>query len=84
MVASELTGREQEVRTVRAAVEGGDYQWVKKDAFYICETAKGSVYQVQDGGCSCADWQYRGSKTGALCKHQIALGQKKLADGDLS
>jgi predicted nucleic acid-binding Zn finger protein len=81
MVANEITGQAQEQRVTRAARESGEMRFTRQGAGWVVETASGGCYLVGDGYCGCADWKYRGSRSGVLCKHQIALGQMKIEKG---
>lgn len=83
MVHTEDAGRLTEERVTRAVREGGEYTWTRRGSVWECETAKGTSYTVCDGGCSCEDWKWRGSKTGIPCKHIIARNRKLLELGEL-
>ena len=62
-------------RAARAAVEIGEYTWKlnESETAYEVTTTAGKSYEVAGACCTCADWTYRGSKTGIPCKHMIAM-----------
>lgn len=80
MISSEAAGQALEARVTRAARESGEMTFTQTESGWSVET-KGGCYRVGDGYCSCADWTYRGSRTGLPCKHQMALGVLKIEKG---
>lgn len=73
---------EQEARVVRAVQESGDYVFVELEGErFVCTSKSGKAYLVTGRYCTCPDYQHRCAGNDLRCKHQIALGQKLLAEG---
>jgi hypothetical protein len=79
MASAPFTALDQDARVARAMRD--EFTWTAKgDGIFICETPAGKCYWVGEHACTCPDWQYR-VRGGGRCKHQVALGQKLIADG---
>jgi predicted nucleic acid-binding Zn finger protein len=84
MACATITAIDQEARVARAMREEFTFTPHNPGEF-ICETAAGNAYLTSEEFCTCGDWNYRCSKVeGSRCKHQVALGQKLIADGALT
>jgi SWIM zinc finger len=67
----------QEARLTRALVT--EFEWATDPASRaICTNPEsGRTYLVTQTTCGCPDFQFRGSRTGAACKHIISLRHRE-------
>lgn len=80
-MSRETHARAQEQRIARAVRESGEMLWQTDGTGWIVTTAAGNSYRVSERACTCHDYQHRCQGTEVRCKHQVALGQKLLAEG---
>lgn len=74
MMTAEKREQFQMDRVERAAEQLADYRFEQQGRLTVVRKRDDSFYVMDEHGCSCPDWQYRCSTTGAKCKHQIAHG----------
>lgn len=81
-ISNETLAHEQEARITRAVEQGGEMVWTTTKTGWTVKTPSGGNYQVAAGWCSCPDYTYRGSRNGIPCKHLVALGIRRLEQGE--
>lgn len=55
------------------AIQAGRAQLLGDGSAFV-RNEDGTTYRANSRGCTCPDWQHRGSKSGQWCKHMICFG----------